>query len=259
MDSDVSGLVSVRIDGPVWILQLDRAERHNALVPELLRSLRTEVSAARAGGARALVLTGAGPSFSTGGDVASFARHEGAELAAYAREIVGELNEAMLDLMRADIPVIAAVHGPVTGGSLGLVLASDLVVAGPRAWFQPYYAEVGFSPDGGWGTILGRRVGAGRSLRWQLLNERVEADTACAAGLVTHRAEDALAAAVDLAHRTARMKPGVVSRTKALVHGDLGQVAADLEAELDSFVAQIVTSEAATGMRLFLATPRGER
>lgn len=256
-------LVSVRPDGAVRVLRLERAARHNALVPELLADARTAVATIAADpGARAVVITADGPSFSTGGDVAAFAAQQGEALLEYSRRIVGELNQLILDLLRLPVPVIAGVHGPVTGGSLGLILGSDLVVAGPKAWFQPYYAPVGFSPDGGWGTLLARRIGSGRALRWQLLNERVTAEAALAAGLITHCADDPVATALNLAHRVAEMKPGSVTRTKRLAHGDLEEIAAELQVELENFVEQISTSEAVDGMHAFLTASRersGER
>lgn len=267
-DSDVPQpdlRVSLTRSGPVRVLTLERPERHNSLTPELLEAARAAVAEVAAEVAasdhsdpsdfpvRALVLAGAGRSFSTGGDVAGFAARRGPELEAYARRTVGALNGLVLDLLGLDVPVIAAVHGPVTGGSLGLVLASDLVVVGPRAWFQPYYVEVGFSPDGGWTALLPGRVGMARALAWQLTNERIDASTALASGLASHGADDPMATALELADRVAGLRASAVRRTKRLLHGDLDVVAARLDAELESFVEQITTDEAATGMSAFLS------
>lgn len=247
-------LVLARDAGAVRVLTLNRPERHNALVPELLAAARAELARAAADPqVRAVVLAGAGRSFSTGGDIAVFAAYKGEALRRYAREIVGALHALVIDLLALDLPVVAAVHGPVTGGSLGLVLASDLVVVSPEAWFAPYYVEVGFSPDGGWTVLLPERVGAGRALAWQLLNERVDAEAALAAGLATHAADDALARAVEIATDIAGKKAGAVARTKRLVRGDLDAVRAGLDAEMESFIEQIGTPETADGMRAFLS------
>lgn len=247
-------LVAARDHGPVRVLTLNRPQHHNALVPELLADLRAQIALARAqDGVRALVLTGAGGSFSTGGDIAEFAARTGAELQRYAREIVGELNGVILDLLRCEVPVVTAVHGPLTGGSLGLILASDVTVVGPRAWFQPYYVSVGFSPDGGWTALLPDRVGPARALTWQLLNHRINADEALASGLATHYASDPVTGAVDLATQIAGHHPGALRATAALCAPDLAGVARRLEAELESFLAQIGTDEARRGMTAFLA------
>jgi 2-(1,2-epoxy-1,2-dihydrophenyl)acetyl-CoA isomerase len=245
-------------DGPVRVLTLNRPARHNALVPELVEAVRHEVARVAADkGVRAIVLAGAGRSFSTGGDVAAFAARTGEALEGYARRLVGGLHDLVLDLLRLEVPVVAAVHGPVTGGSLGLVLASDLVVVSPGAWFAPYHVEVGYSPDGGWTALLPHRVGSARARAWQLLNERVDAETAVSTGLATHLALDARSKAIQLAARVAALPPGAVARTRALLRPDLEQLRSALDAERDSFVEQICTDEAARGMAQFLGAEQG--
>ena len=171
----------------VATLTLDRPDRHNALVPELLDDLVGAIGAARDEGARALVLTGAGRSFSTGGDVAAFLEHAGSEAAldAYAARTVGTLNTAILALLAFPAPVIARVHGPVTGGSVGLVLSADLVAMAGEAFIQPYYSEVGFSPDGGWTALLPERIGAAEAIAIQCLNRRIGAEEAVRLGLAS--------------------------------------------------------------------------
>jgi 2-(1,2-epoxy-1,2-dihydrophenyl)acetyl-CoA isomerase len=250
-------LVQVVVEEPVATVVLTRPERHNALVPELLDDLRSAIAElAAAEGVRAIVLAAEGRSFSTGGDVAAFAAHEGEELAAYACGIVGGLHAAVLDLLGLDIPVVAAVHGPVTGGSLGLVLASDVVVCGPGASFAPWYVRVGFSPDGGWTALLPRRVGHARAAAWQLLNRTVDAEAALAAGLVDEVHEQPRARALELAHHAGAMQPGAVARTKRLLRRDLADVREALDAELESFVEQIRSDEARAGMAAFLDADR---
>jgi len=254
-DAPAGALVPGHDEGPVRVLTLNRPERHNALVPELLVAARDVVAgAAGSTDVRVLLLEAAGPSFSTGGDVAGFARHTGSALRDYARRTVGELHALVMDLLRLDAPVVVAVDGPVTGGSLGLVLAGDVTVASPRAWFAPYYAQVGFSPDGGWTALLPEVVGRRRALAWQLLDDRVDADTALAWGLVTHLDDDPRGRARELATRMAGLRPGALARTKRLVRGDLASVQERLARELESFLDQVTTEEAARGMRDFLGS-----
>lgn len=257
--SSGGAFVRALIDGPVAEVVLNRPERHNALVPELLDDLRSAIAeVAGDDSVRVLVIAAEGRSFSTGGDVAGFAQHEGEELALYARRIVAALHDAILDLLTLEIPVVAAVHGPVTGGSLGLVLASDVVVAGPEASFAPWYVRVGFSPDGGWTTLLPRRVGRGRAASWQLLNRTVDVESAVASGLVDAVDEDPRGRARELARELAGMQPGAVARTKGLLRPDLEEVRVGLDSELASFVEQIQTPEARAGMAAFLGPGRQE-
>ena len=129
--------VIYRQEGGIARLTLNRPERHNALVPELLDDLKDALDQCQREQPAALLIDAAGKSFSTGGDVAGFHNTPRHERELYARRVVGTLNEVILQLLTLPVPTVTAVHGMVTGGSLGLVLASDIVVAGPRASFAP--------------------------------------------------------------------------------------------------------------------------
>lgn len=170
--------------GARWVM-LNRPERHNALVPDLLNDLRAAIAAAAQAEPIALVLTGNGPSFSTGGDIGGFLDHSETpqELLKYAERVVGALHDAVLDLLAFPAPVLAAVNGPVTGGSTGLMLAADMMVMAQSAFIQPYYCEVGFGPDGGWTALLAEQIGAAKALQIQYLNERISAQEAVGLGL----------------------------------------------------------------------------
>ena len=110
-------------DGVVRLV-LARSGMHNALVPELLDALLEALRRiADDKTCRAVVLAADGPAFSIGGDMRRFQRERRGDLHAYAAVLVGKLNEAILALVDLPQPVVAAVHGVVTGGSIGLVLA----------------------------------------------------------------------------------------------------------------------------------------
>lgn len=171
-------------EGAIW-LWLSRPDRHNALIPALIFDLRTAIAAAAEKDPVALVLSGRGSSFSTGGDLGGFLDHARSqiELKAYAELLVGGLHDAILDLLSFPAPVMAAVNGPVTGGSTGLMLAADLVAIAETAFVQPYYSQVGFGPDGGWTALLPDRIGTSRALAIQYRNTRISAGEAVELGL----------------------------------------------------------------------------
>jgi len=171
-------------NGATW-LWLNRPDRHNALVPNLVFDLRTAIGEAAAKDPAALVLSGRGSSFSTGGDLGGFLDHARSqiELRAYAELLVGGLHDAILDLLAFPAPVMAAVNGPVTGGSTGLMLAADMVAIADNAFVQPYYSEVGFGPDGGWTALLPDRIGTAKALAIQYRNTRIGATEAVELGL----------------------------------------------------------------------------
>lgn len=234
-------------------LTLNRPERHNSLVPALLDSLNTDLDRIAANkDIRAVVLQAAGRSFSTGGDVAGFQAVPRGERRAYAETLVGSLNRAILALLGLPIPVIGRVHGPLTGGALGFLLACDLVVITPQAFIQPYYTEVGFSPDGGWTAMLPARIGAQQAREIQLLNRRITALEAVQLGLATTLAEpNSLDSTIEGWLLELRSKqPCSVACTKRLLAQDC---AAGLLAEQRAFLDQIDSAEAEAGMVRFLA------
>ncbi|GAB2184410.1 enoyl-CoA hydratase/isomerase family protein [Roseibium sp. LAB1] len=172
----------------IW-LWLNRPDRHNALVPALVSEVRSAIAQAAEADPVALVLSGRGASFSTGGDIGGFLDHAATpgDLLAYSEVLVGGLHEAILDLLTFPAPVLAAVNGPVTGGAAGLLLAADLVAMSETAFVQPYYNQVGFGPDGGWTALLPERIGTSKALAIQYRNTRISATDAVALGLAECR------------------------------------------------------------------------
>ncbi|MCP3996926.1 MAG: enoyl-CoA hydratase/isomerase family protein [bacterium] len=254
----MSALVKTHRAAPVATVELNRPERHNSLIPELLRDLLDAFAvAANDDDVHAVVLAAAGKSFSTGGDVLGFST-AGGQLAEYAAETVGLLNEAIMAMIRMDKPIVAAVHGMVTGGSLGLLLGADVVLMAPEATITPWYSTVGYAPDGGWTAILPGIIGKRRVARLLLHDETITADEAVAWGLAAEMV-DAPAIrnrAVSIAAEMTGLNPESPPTARSLLGADHEAVAAGLEAERQAFVEQILTPEARRGMDSFLGRLR---
>ncbi|MGM0571799.1 enoyl-CoA hydratase/isomerase family protein [Marinobacter sp.] len=243
-----------RAENGIGRLTLNRPERHNALVPELLEDLSRALDRCRQQPPRVLVIDAAGKSFSTGGDVAGFYDTPKPERHTYASTVVGTLNKVICQLLALPVPVVSAVHGMVTGGSIGLVLASDIVVAGPKATFAPWYTVVGYSPDGGWTALLPERIGRGRALDVQLTNRAITREEALEWGLAQYGAAagEELATALSIATTLTSHKAGSIARTLRLNRPDPQHTAVALERERQEFLEQITTDEADLGMAAFL-------
>jgi len=252
--SQTNELVLLQYEGATAVITLNRPERHNSLVPALLQAMLDVLAKVAADkSVRAVILQANGRSFSTGGDALGFVQHAD-NMEPYAREIVGLLNQTILALIDLPVPVITAVHGIVTGGSLGFVLASDIVLVAPQASFAPFYSEVGPSPDGGWAVLLPLLIGPHRAAEVLYLNETIDAETAVAWGLANRivAGDQIQAEALAVAKAIAAKKPGSIRHTKQLLHLDRADIAARLDAELNHFVQQMVTSEAINGFRDFV-------
>ena len=252
MTSSDHSFVSTHIEGPVATVTLNRPERHNSIVPGLLRELGAAIADCEAEpGAKILVLRAAGRSFSTGGDLRGFRDHA-EDIARYAHELVGLLNDTIVRLYDCRLPVLAVVNGQVTGGALGLVLASDIVLVTDRASFTPYYVEAGFSPDGGWTAILPDVIGRTRAITVQLLNQTITAEQALDWGLATAYAEGAglEQAVAELVGQLLDKKTGSVRCTRQLMRPT--DLESRLERERERFVEQIVTAEARAGIKAWL-------
>jgi len=250
----VSQLILTERVGSITALTLNRAERHNSLVPEFLEEMLAALEAiAGDPDVGSVVLQANGRSFSTGGDVGRFYAHLD-DLEAYAGKVVGLLNRAILALVELPVPVVAAVHGMVTGGSMGLVVGCDVVLVAPEASFTPYYSVVGFSPDGGWTALLPALIGPKRVAEILARNLTISAEQAVAWGLANHiiPAKHIRDEALSVAQEIAAKKPGSIRHTKRLLglaHGDL---AARLEAERTRFIEQIGGEQARQGIVTFL-------
>ena len=251
-----ASLVRLSHAGAVTTLTLARPGMHNALVPDLLLDLCVALEQIRRRAeTRAVVLAAEGQTFSIGGDMRRFASEmRGPALQTYAAELVGLLNQSIVSLLSLPQPVIAAVHGHVTGGSLGFVLAADLVVMADDAVFKAHYANAGFTPDGGWTALLPRLIGARRAAACLLLDRSVRAQQALDWGLVNALApRDQVAdEAHALAVRIALAPEVTMQSSKRLLAAELAEVETALEAERQRFVASIAGDQARAGVEAFL-------
>jgi 2-(1,2-epoxy-1,2-dihydrophenyl)acetyl-CoA isomerase len=247
--------VLVAIEGAVAVIRLNRPKQLNVLDPALGRGLVAAVDmAAETDAIRAVVLSGTGRSFCAGGDLGVFHR----DLAA-APETAGHLidlfHTALRGIALMPKPVIAAIHGPVAGGGFSLAVACDLVVADETSSFLAAYTKLGTSPDGGLTWSLTQLVGRRRALDLILTNERIDAGTALAWGLVNRivAAGEAERAALALAGTLADASHGATAAVKRLV-GEAAAASFDaqLDAERASFVARAATADFREGIAAFI-------
>ncbi|MEE3754990.1 enoyl-CoA hydratase/isomerase family protein [Mycobacterium intracellulare] len=234
-------------------LQLNRPEASNGLDVPLLRALHEAILACHADPAvRVVLLTGAGRNFCAGGDVKTF-ESKGEELPAYLREATAWLQLATAALIQLRVPVVTAVQGfAAGGGGMGLVCASDVVVAGESAKFFSGAVRVGMAPDGGSSVTLTQLVGLRQTLRILLTNPTLSAAEALEIGLITEVVpDDALTARADeLVAQLADLPPLALSATKRLVWSGVGQSVEQRLAEEARTVSELSgTADSLEGLR----------
>lgn len=240
-------------DSGVARLQLNRPEASNGLDVPLLRALHEAILACHADPAvRVVLLTGAGRNFCAGGDVKTF-ESKGEQLPAYLREATAWLQLATAALIQLRVPVVTAVQGfAAGGGGMGLVCASDVVVAGESAKFFSGAVRVGMAPDGGSSVTLTQLVGLRQALRILLTNPTLSAAEALEIGLITEVvADDALTArAEELVTQLADLPPLALSATKRLVWSGVGQSVEQRLAEEARTVSELSgTADSLEGLR----------
>jgi len=171
----------------VATIRLNRPDRLNALTPELIGQLKDALARAVDEGARAVLLTGEGRAFCSG-----------AELGDIANGVpdLGELLEthyhpAVEALAALPIPIVTAINGPAAGAGASFALAGDIIVMARSAYLLLAFANIGLVPDAGATWLIAKAAGRAKVLEMALLGERMSAEAALDAGLVTRVADDA--------------------------------------------------------------------
>jgi 2-(1,2-epoxy-1,2-dihydrophenyl)acetyl-CoA isomerase len=236
-------------------LMLNRPDAANAINERLARDLMAatvEISVDER--VRVVLLSGNGPRFCGGGDVKAFAAL-GDDLSANIRAFIPALHTAITSLVRGDAPVVAAVHGSAAGAGLGLVGASDLVVAGESTKFVMAYTGVGLTPDGSSSWFVPRLVGVRRALELALTNRALTAAEALEWGLITSVVpdDDVKEHATALAERLASGPRAAQAAAKRLVHTSLEEtLETHLAREADAIIAAAASDESSEGLAAFV-------
>ncbi|WP_373862846.1 crotonase/enoyl-CoA hydratase family protein [Nocardia amamiensis] len=212
--------MELRFDNDRAYVTLDRPDKHNGLTIDMISELIASAkSVARQPGVRAVILSGNGPSFSSGMDIAAAS----SDPLAIVRNFLpppgrgtNAFQEACWAWRRLPVPVIAAVHGRCYGGGLQLALAADIRFATPDAEFSVMEAKHGLVPDMTGSATLSRLVGVDKALLLTMTADTVDAVYAAKIGLVTEVVADPVAEAEKLADQIAARPQHAVAAAKRL-------------------------------------------
>jgi enoyl-CoA hydratase/carnithine racemase len=209
----------------VATITLDRPDKLNALTFEVYRSLTALFARLQRDElVRAVVITGAGRAFCSGGDVheiiGELVNQDMRDLLAFTR-LTGEL---ICNMRRLRKPIVAAVNGVAAGAGAVIALAADLRVMAESAKMAFLFVRVGLAgADMGAAFLLPRVVGLARASELLLLGDPVGAETCERIGLAQRvvPAADVLTEATALAERLARGPGFALGLTKQLLNDEL--------------------------------------
>lgn len=173
--------------GAIVTLTMDSPETRNALTggdaPQEFVDACARIAADAS--VRAVILTGAGPAFSSGGNLKHMQEmfdHSPAQLREWYRTGVQRLAAAVFNL---EVPVIAAVNGPAIGAGCDLTCMCDVRIASDNASFAESFVKVGLIPGDGGAWLLPRVVGMSKAAELSFTGDTIGAQDALACGLVS--------------------------------------------------------------------------
>ena len=229
--------------GAVLRIAMARPERRNAFDASLIEELASAF--ADVGDARAVLLTGDGPSFSAGADV---------EWMRSSIDLTFEENvedalrlRAMLDAIDScPAPVVARVQGHALGGGCGLVACCDIAVAEPSALFGFSEVKLGIVP-----AVISpfalAKIGTSAARRWFVTGERFSAEVALRIGLIHEVADDLDAAVENVLGELLSAGPGAARTAK-----ELARAPHTADETARQIAAHRTSAEGQEGLRAFL-------
>lgn len=140
----------------VCIITLNRPERLNAMNGKMFEEIKDALDRINADDEiRAVIITGAGKAFSSGGDFAFDSSQAGKKIDLSQKELV-------LKLINVNKPFIAAVNGMALGAGMNLALNCDLIYASDKAEFSTFFIRRAITPEMASTYLLPRIVGMQR-------------------------------------------------------------------------------------------------
>lgn len=231
--------VKYEISEAVATITFNRPEALNALSLQLTKDLKSAIEKAVADNARAVVLTGEGRAFCSGGDLREMQtmwQKEG-RIEAFLEEPLKALHDVILLIRETPIPFVAAVQGICAGAGTNFALACDLIFAAENASFNEAFVKIGLSPDCGGSFFLPRAVGEKIAAELMMTGDTVSAEKALQIGMINRiiAAESLMEEATKTAKKLALAPTASIGRIKQMLNASFSNNLAeqlDLEHKL---------------------------
>lgn len=247
--------IDFRYEAGVATICLDAPAARNAIDMALSDELIAAIERLRSEpGLRVVLVRANGPMFCPGASMA-FLAPESPGMAERVDTLLRALNPALASLRELDAVIVAAVHGAVAGGGMGLMNLADLVIAAEGTKFSLAYSRIGATPDLGASWYLPRLVGERRALELMLLSDTFDAQRAHELGLVNfvhpvEQFEQEVSRLVDRLRSGAAQAHGAIKRLAR--RASESTLAEQLDAERAEIVAAASGNEFREGVRAFV-------
>lgn len=233
------------VDNRVASITLNRPDNYNAMTDlmrgELLAAIRQSDANSEV---RAIVITGAGRGFCSGGDMKEkLAAVERGELPDASSKMNPIRNQIVMALRTSRKPFIAAVNGIASGGGMNIALACDIRIASTDAKFSQSFAKRGMHPDWGSTYFLPRLISTAKACELIWSGRTIDAHEAFDLGLVSELTapEELMATATSLATQFAAGPPIAIGLAKQAIYRNVDADLADA-LEFESY-AQLICAE----------------
>ena len=249
----MSSPVTLRTDGHIIQLTLNRPDKFNCISQKLLKGLLDGIERAeKTPGIRAVVVTGNGPHFCTGADLDEVRGHSQSHES--LDEFIAFGHHVMQRMENSPLPVIAAVQGYCLAGGMELMMSADIVFAAADARIGCQHAQYGLVPGWGGSQRLPRLVGLRRAMELMFSARWLDAVTAADWGLVNTVVDtpELLDEANAFAQKLSTRNPEGIGAMKRLAReGAPLPIQAALELEQSIAVPALLSDNVAEGLRAF--------
>jgi enoyl-CoA hydratase len=234
------------VGGGVTLLTINRPYKANALDAAMHLKLTTvwqELQDDDTVGA--VVITGSGTTFCGGGDRDAWDKLRNDR--AYRRRRMTEARNLLLNMLRCELPVVAAINGPAIGVGCTIALATDVLIMTPTSYLADPHVSSGIVAGDGGALLLPLLVGLPLARQVLYMGRRIDADTAQRVDLASDvvPAESLLPRALEIAEKLAAQPPEALRDTKravnlhilaqGLVHLEFGSMGESASFDTDAF------------------------
>lgn len=251
----MSNLFRRELRGQTLILWNTNAETRNALSPDYYKGVLDGLKeAAESPDIAAVILTGEGGFFCSGGDLNLLKQRREMSMSERLESING-LHDIIREIRNCPKPFIAAVEGGAAGAGVSIALACDMLVSASGAKFVLAYVRAGLVPDGGATQTLMKILPRATVARMALLAHPIWAERLYELGAITEIVAPggALNCACDLAEEVANGPQEAISAIKKLMNaGETASLEGHLETERTAMADALGRDEAQIGINAFL-------